>query len=98
MEPTDDKILVKAKQLARDDGRLWLWTSEEGQPREAWSRCRRFASGRISKSCPRAAAAREDLNALYCGESTPGLMPNSTMPGPAARAQLTGPLTPAPGC
>jgi hypothetical protein len=23
-EPTEDEILVKAKQLARDDGRLWL--------------------------------------------------------------------------
>ena len=34
-EPTDDEVLVKAKQLARDDGRLWLWGSEENQPRDA---------------------------------------------------------------
>jgi hypothetical protein len=31
-EPTDDEVLVKAKQLARGDGRLWLWGSEENQP------------------------------------------------------------------
>jgi hypothetical protein len=28
-EPTEDEILVKAKQLARDDGRLWLLGSED---------------------------------------------------------------------
>jgi hypothetical protein len=28
-EPSEDEVLVKAKQLAHDDGRLWLWGSEE---------------------------------------------------------------------
>ena len=27
--PTEDEILVKAKQLAQDEGKLWLWGSEE---------------------------------------------------------------------
>jgi hypothetical protein len=27
-EPTDEEILLKAKQLARDDARLRLWSSE----------------------------------------------------------------------
>jgi hypothetical protein len=26
-EPTEAEILVRAKQLARDDGRHWLWSS-----------------------------------------------------------------------
>jgi hypothetical protein len=29
IEPTVDEVLVKAKQLAHDDGRLWLWNEEE---------------------------------------------------------------------
>jgi hypothetical protein len=28
-QPTEDEILVKAKQLAQDEGKLWLWGSEE---------------------------------------------------------------------
>jgi hypothetical protein len=28
-EPTEDEILVKAKQLAKEDGKLWLWDSED---------------------------------------------------------------------
>jgi hypothetical protein len=27
-EPTADKVLLKAKQLARDEGRMRLWDSE----------------------------------------------------------------------
>lgn len=34
-EPTEDEILLKAKQLARDDGRLRLWDSEYDQLRRA---------------------------------------------------------------
>jgi predicted kinase len=34
-EPTDDEVLLKAKQLARDDGRLRLWGSEFELPRQA---------------------------------------------------------------
>ena len=37
-EPTDDEVLAKAKQLARDDGRLWLWSPEDEPPREARGR------------------------------------------------------------
>jgi hypothetical protein len=29
IEPTEDDVLVKAKQLAHDDGSLWLWNEEE---------------------------------------------------------------------
>jgi hypothetical protein len=28
-QPTENEILVKAKQLAQDEGKLWLWGSEE---------------------------------------------------------------------
>jgi 5-methylcytosine-specific restriction endonuclease McrA len=28
-QPTEHEILVKAKQLAQDEGKLWLWGSEE---------------------------------------------------------------------
>jgi hypothetical protein len=31
-EPSEDEILVKAKQLARADGRHWLWTTDEVDP------------------------------------------------------------------
>ena len=31
-EPTEDEVLVKAKQLARDDGRLWDTEDLEGDP------------------------------------------------------------------
>ena len=34
-EPTEDEVLLKAKQLARDDGRLRLWGSEFDQLRKA---------------------------------------------------------------
>jgi hypothetical protein len=27
--PTEDEVLAKAKQLAHDDGKLWLWKTEE---------------------------------------------------------------------
>jgi hypothetical protein len=33
-EPTEDEILVKAKQLARDDGRHWLWSPDNGDPEQ----------------------------------------------------------------
>ena len=36
-EPTEDEILLKAKQLARDDGRLRLWDSDYDQLRRARS-------------------------------------------------------------
>ena len=29
IEPTEDDVLVKVKQLAHDDGSLWLWNEEE---------------------------------------------------------------------
>jgi hypothetical protein len=28
-EPTDDEILMKAMQLVKEEGKLWLWSSEE---------------------------------------------------------------------
>jgi hypothetical protein len=28
-EPTDNEILVKAMQLAKEEGKLWLWGSDE---------------------------------------------------------------------
>jgi hypothetical protein len=28
-EPTDDEILVKAMQLAKEEGKGWVWSSEE---------------------------------------------------------------------
>jgi hypothetical protein len=31
-EPTEDEVLVKARQLARDDGRLWDTEDLEGDP------------------------------------------------------------------
>jgi hypothetical protein len=34
-EPTEDEVLLKAKQPARDDGRLRLWGSEFDQLRKA---------------------------------------------------------------
>jgi hypothetical protein len=37
-EPTADQVLLKAKQLARDEGRLRLWDSEYDQLRRARSR------------------------------------------------------------
>ena len=37
-EPTADQVLLKAKQLARDEGRLRLWGSEYDQLRKARSR------------------------------------------------------------
>jgi hypothetical protein len=37
-EPTDNQVVVKANQLALDDGRLWLWGSEDNQPRAARAR------------------------------------------------------------
>jgi hypothetical protein len=33
-EPTEDEILVKAKQLAHDDGRLWDTEDVKGAPSE----------------------------------------------------------------
>ena len=27
-KPTDDEVLTKAKKLAHDDGKLWLWKTE----------------------------------------------------------------------
>jgi hypothetical protein len=27
-KPTDDEVLTKAKKLAQDDGKLWLWKTE----------------------------------------------------------------------
>jgi hypothetical protein len=33
-EPTEDEILVKAKRLARDDGRHWLWNPDNGDPEQ----------------------------------------------------------------
>jgi hypothetical protein len=36
-EPTADQVLLKAKQLARDEGRLRLWDSEYDQLRKARS-------------------------------------------------------------
>ena len=36
-EPTADQVLLKAKQLARDEGRLRLWGSEYDQLRKARS-------------------------------------------------------------
>ena len=35
-EPTEDEVLLKAKQLARDDGRLRLWGSEFPAPQGPW--------------------------------------------------------------
>jgi hypothetical protein len=29
IEPTEDEVLVKAKQLTHDEGSLWLWNEEE---------------------------------------------------------------------
>jgi hypothetical protein len=37
-EPTGDEVMVRAKQLAQDDGRLWLWGSDYDQLRKARSR------------------------------------------------------------
>jgi hypothetical protein len=31
-EPTEDEVLVKAQQLAHEDGRLWLWVTEDSDP------------------------------------------------------------------
>jgi hypothetical protein len=36
-EPTADQVLLKAKQLAREEGRLRLWDSEYDQLRKARS-------------------------------------------------------------
>jgi hypothetical protein len=36
-EPTEDQVLLKAKQLARDEGGLRLWGSEYDQLRKARS-------------------------------------------------------------
>jgi hypothetical protein len=36
-EPTADQVLLKAKQLAREEGRLRLWNSEYDQLRKARS-------------------------------------------------------------
>jgi hypothetical protein len=38
-EPTDNKVLVKARLLARDDGRPWLW-SQKDSDLEQDGRCR----------------------------------------------------------
>ena len=37
-EPTADQVLLRAKQLARDEGRMRLWDSEYDQLRKARSR------------------------------------------------------------
>ena len=37
-EPTDDDVLVKAKQLTHDDGRLYLWDLEDDQSHDARKR------------------------------------------------------------
>jgi hypothetical protein len=58
-EPTEDEVLVKAKQLARDDGRLW--DTEDIEDASA-ARRRRVPPRRISEPSARAAEAREDLN------------------------------------
>jgi hypothetical protein len=59
IEPTEDEVLVKAKQLTHDEGSLWLWNEEEDN-REPNAR------DRVVDDSFRASAgigvAREDLN------------------------------------
>jgi hypothetical protein len=33
-EATEDEVLAKAGQLAHEDGRLWLWVTEDSDPGE----------------------------------------------------------------
>ena len=65
-EPTGDEILVKAMQLAQEDGKPWLWGSNEldNERDERGPFIYRLPADRILKPSPRAAAAR--------GEQRPG--------------------------
>ena len=85
-EPSEDLVLLKAKQLARDEGRLRLWDSEYDQLRKARSH--------VADDTLRAETRRiggPDLNQTAGGLFLSRLGSGSGVdPSPAGVAVLTG--------
>jgi hypothetical protein len=61
-EPTEDEVLVKAKQLAHDDGRLWDTEDLEDAPAARDRIADDSPPRRISQPSARTAETPENLN------------------------------------